>query len=61
MISCSLTIFDDIEDIAEDVVDATGSVIGDVVDAASSLFEGPGGLVGILLQELHYMLVDLVI
>jgi hypothetical protein len=42
-----MTIFDDIEDVAEDVVDAAGSVVGDLVDAGSDLFEGPGGLVGI--------------
>ncbi len=43
-----MSIFDDIEDIAEDVVDATGSVVGDIVDAGEDLFEGPGALAGIV-------------
>ena len=35
-------------DIPEDIVDAAGSVVGDVVDAAGELFDGPEGLIGVM-------------
>ena len=40
-------IWDDLEEIGEDVVDAAGDVGDGLVDAASSLFDGPGQLIGI--------------
>jgi hypothetical protein len=43
-----MSIFDELESVAEDVVDAAGNVAGGVVDAAASMFEGPQGLVGIM-------------
>jgi hypothetical protein len=41
-------LFDDIEDIGEDIVDAAGDVVEGVVDAGSNLFEGGNQLLGIV-------------
>ena len=41
-------IWDDIVGIGETIVDAGGDVVDALTDAAGSLFEGPGGLVGVM-------------
>ncbi len=43
-----MSVWDDLEDIGQDVVDAASDVGDDLVEAASDLFEGPGQLVGIM-------------
>jgi hypothetical protein len=45
-----MTIFDELEDVGEDVVGTVTGVVEGLVNAGASLFDGPGGLVGVLVS-----------
>ena len=52
-----MSIWDDLEDIGEDIVDAASDVAEGLGDAASSVFQGPGQLIGVAVAGGAFFLV----